>query len=409
MVKQSVSSMGTIFSTERFGRPQLLAGLLLLVFVGECAWLVAHEDPNSTGEDEIARIEGGLVQWHGQGIAGTPSVPTPQDPASTSGKGYDPHHSPLCYLIASAPILVFHVSPVSPLWSWLTRAPYILFGTLLGASLWYVSRRLYGNAGGYIALGLYCFSPAVIRSSALWAAPPDVAAAWGTFGAVFTAIAVSHTLYAPREVVLWNWRRIVLLGVSLTLAIGSHLGLAVIIPVLLAFMVYLAPDRKAAVAVILASACLIALLLLFASYFFHPGIFIRGLRHARLLDASWPSIKMPGAYLLLLREVAESGPVLLLLAPAALGVYVGWRRARYFGNTAPLLMAGLFLLLRLLSPHASGSVFVLTAVVFLFVFIAGIAADLLETKASEIVTAIVVGLVCANCFWDVAALARIGR
>jgi hypothetical protein len=47
--------------------------------------------------------------------------------------------------------------------------------------------------------------------------------------------------------------------------------------------------------------------------------------------------------------------------------------------------------------------------VFLFVFIAGIVADLLETKASEIVTAIVVGLVCANAFWDLAALVRIGR
>src|SRR6202166_2310342 len=85
-------------------------------------------------------------------------------------------------------------------WGWLARAPYVLFGVLLGASLWYVSRRLYGNSGGYIALALYCFSPAVVRSSALWLAGPDIAAVWGTFGAVFAAIAVSHTLYAPREV-----------------------------------------------------------------------------------------------------------------------------------------------------------------------------------------------------------------
>ena len=47
MVKQSVLLMGTIFSSQRFGRPQLLAATLLLVFVGECAWLVAHEYPNS--------------------------------------------------------------------------------------------------------------------------------------------------------------------------------------------------------------------------------------------------------------------------------------------------------------------------------------------------------------------------
>jgi hypothetical protein len=406
--------MGGIFSSQRFGRPQLLAGLLLLVFISECAWLVAREYPGaistSTSEAEFVRIGEGLAQWHGQGIAGTPSVRiAPLEPAPAAGDSYDPHHSPLWYLIASAPVYVFHLSPDSRLWIWLTRAPYILFGTLLGASLWYVSRRLYGNAGGYIALGLYCFSPAVIRSSALWAAAPDVAGAWGTFGAVFTAIAVSHTLYAPREVVLWNWRRIVLLGVSLTLAVGSQFGLAVIIPVLLAFMLYLAPDRKAAVAVILAAACFVAVLSLFSSYFFHFGIFIQGLRHARLLDASWRSFKMPGAYFLLLKEVSESGPVLLLLAPAALAVYLGWRRTRYFGNAAPLMMAGLFLLLRLLSPHASGSVFILTAVVFLFVFIAGIAADLLETKASETITAIVVGLVSANAFWDLVALARIGR
>src|SRR5437868_8446393 len=100
--------------------------------------------------------------------------------------------------------------------------PYVVFGGLLGASVWYVSRRLYGNAGGYIALALYCFSPAVILASTLWFAEPNIAGTWGTFGAVFTAIAVSHTLYAPREVVLWNWRRILLLGVSLGLATGSH-------------------------------------------------------------------------------------------------------------------------------------------------------------------------------------------
>jgi hypothetical protein len=275
--------------------------------------------------------------------------------------------------------------------------------------LWYVARRLYGNAGGYIALTLYCFSPAVIRSCALWVAEPDVAGAWGTFGAVFTAIAVSHTLYAPREVVLWNWRRIVLLGVSLTLAVGSQFGLTVVIPVLLVFMLYLAPDRKRAAVVILASACFIALLLLFASYFFHPTFFLEGLKQARFLDVNWRSMAMPGAYKQLVKEVAGSGPVLILLFPAALVVFVSWPRARYFGNAAPLIMAFLFLLQRVLSPHSAGSVFGMTAVVFLFVFIAGIVADLLENKSLESVSAVLVGLVAANALWDLVGLARIGH
>ena len=386
-----------------------MAAALLLLFVGECAWLVAHEYPNATGQDELARIEEGLAQWHGLGVAGTPGIRTPLGAAPGSNDLYDPHHSPLWSLIAAAPPVIFHVSPDSLRWLWLSRLPYIVFGTLLGASLWYVSRRLYGNAGGYIALILYCFSPAVIRSCTLWVAEPDVAGAWGTFGAVFTAIAVSHTLYAPREVVLWNWRRIVLLGVSLTLAVGSQFGLVVIVPVLLAFMLYLAPDRKRAAIAILGASCFIAACLLFASYFFHPALFGHGLKHARFLDAHWRSIAMPGAYKQVLKELAGSGPVLILLFPAALVVFVVWPRTRYFGNAAPLIMGILLLLQRVLSPHTAGSVFSLTAVVFLFVFISGIIADLLEIKSTESLSAVLVGLVAANALWDLVGLARIGH
>jgi hypothetical protein len=226
---------------------------------------------------------------------------------------------------------------------------------------------------------------------------------------VFTAIAVSHTLYAPREVVLWNWRRIVLLGVSLTLAVGSQFGLAFIIPVLLAFMLYLAPDRKRAAIAILAAACCIAIILLFASYFFHPALFLQGMKHARFLDVTWPSLVRLAAYRQLLKEVAGSGPVLILLFPVALVVFMLWRRVRYFGNAAPLVTAALFLVERVLSPHAAGSVFSLTAVVFIFVFISGIVADLLENKSLESVSAVLVGLVAANALWDLVGLARIGR
>ena len=96
---------------------------------------------------------------------------------------------------------------------------------MLGASLWYVARRLYGNAGGYIALALYCFSPAMIVNAAGAQSLGEMGAVWGAFGTVFTAIAVAHTLYAPREVVLWNWRRILLLGLSLALAAGNQFSL----------------------------------------------------------------------------------------------------------------------------------------------------------------------------------------
>jgi hypothetical protein len=61
------------------------------------------------------------------------------------------------------------------------------------------------------------------------------------------------------------------------------------------------------------------------------------------------------------------------------------------------------------SPHAPESVFTLLAVIFLFVFVAGIAADLLETKGRELSLALIVGLVAANAVWNLIGLARLGR
>jgi hypothetical protein len=247
----------------------------------------------------------------------------------------------------------------------------------------------------------------VVRSSALWLAGPDIAGAWGTFGAVFTAIAVSHTLYAPREVVLWNWRRIVLLGISLALAVGSQFSLVLVIPVLLVFMLYLAPGRRSAALVILCAASAVGLALLFTAYFFHPGIFWQSLNHARLLSGSMAALGMKGAYLQMLTEVRASGPVLVLLVPAALVTFILWRRSRYFGNSAPLLMALLFLALRVASPHDRDSVFALIGGVFLFVFVAGILADLLETQAWELTAAVLTGLIAANALWSLIRLAGI--
>ena len=85
-----------------------------------------------------------------------------------------------------------------------------------------------------------------------------------------------------------------------------------------------------------------------------------------------------------------------VLVPAAIIGYLSWRRSRYFGNTAPFIVALLFAGLRIGSPHASDSIYSLAAVVFLFVFVAGIAADMMETKSGSMVSAILAGLLSAN-------------
>src|SRR5882724_8484359 len=397
--------MGRFFTRERFGRPQVLAGTLLLIFLAQCAWLVNRSRFVAPEAHEISRICEGLGEWRGHWIASTPSAARTQQ--SVGDEPFDSHHSALWYLISSAPsLLLLGNTSNYGYFGWLAHAPYLIFGALLGASLWYVARRLYGNAGGYTALSLYCFSPGIIRATALWFAQPEIGAAWGTFGTIFTAIAVAHTLYAPREVVLWNWRRILLLGISLGLAIGSQFSLLVVVPLALGLMFYVAPTRRLAATVIWASACGIALLLLFASYAFHAGVFSQGLHHAIFFAGTWRAFLMAGAYGEIVSQLAQNSPALVAAVPAAVVTYLAWPRARYFGNTAPLLVSTIFLLLAIASPHYPGLGFNLMAVPFLFVFVAGIVADLLETPQRGLVLSCILGLLVANGVWNVWELAR---
>ena len=409
--------MDAFFTRERFGKPQFLAGLLLLVFVGQCAWLASRAARERADSAEMNRIVRGLAFWRGTSPGITYYVPQQTSPESKAGPGSrilgepDPYHSRLYYLVASAPLLLWPgplTSNSRLIWFWLARVQYFCFGVLLGASLWYVARRLYGNAGGYVALTLYCFSPGMIRSTAVWLDPPEVGVVWGAFGAVFTAIAVAHTLYAPREVVLWNWRRIVLLAVSLALAVGSQFSLVILIPVVLAFLLYLAPTRRKAAVVIWAAACVLAGVLLFASYFFHITTFGHALAHARFFGETWQAFAMPGAYQQLVSQLGQICPALLIAFPAALITYFAWPRTRYFGNTAPLMSAILFLILGLATPHYPGLGFSLIAVPFLFLFVSGIFADLLETRHHSMVLACLSGLLAAYAIFSLMELGRVG-
>jgi hypothetical protein len=411
--------MEKFFTRDRFGRPQFLAGCLLLVFLLQCLWL-SHRSLRGLDASEGFRINEGLSQLHGGKIAGTPSpgarpsLDQEVNPGTWffTDDGYDPYHSPLWYLTAAGGLLLWPGSlqmDSLAYWGWLAHAPYLAFGLLLGASLWYVARRLYGNAGGYTALALYCFSPGIIRATSLWFAQPEIGAAWGTFGTIFTAIAVAHTLYAPREVVLWNWRRILLLGVSFALAVGSQFSLLVTIPLALALMLYVAPTRRMAAIVICAFSCAVAALLLFSSYFFHAATFWQSLRHANLVDITWRAFIMPGAYEQVISQLGQNSPALLIAIPAAIVTYLVWPRARYFGNTAPLIVAVVFLVLAVAAPHDPGQGFHLMAVPFLFVFVAGIAADLLETPQASLVRSCIFGLLLANSIWNLSELLRHAR
>lgn len=383
--------MPRFLSRDRFGAPQLAALLMLALFAAQCLWLMAASPMSPS---QAALLERGLDQWQ----RGRINV-------------QDPYRSPLYYLLASLPIANYHgVGDPAAMQArrWQVRLPWLIFGLLLGASIWYVARRLYGNAGGYIALLLYCFSPLMIAEAASYYVQPEVTAAWGAFGAIFTSIAVAHTLYAPRRV-LWNWRRILLLGLSLALAIGSQFSLWVLLPMALAFLLYLAPGRRPAAFAIFGAGCAVAFLILWAAYSFSSATLSAGLHRAAFWDVTWEALRVPFAYKELLVRLVRTSPALVIFVPWVLITFIVWSRARYFGNAAPLMVAGIFLFLGLITPHQPGQGFELVAMPILFVFIAGVLADLLESKQRQIVMGIVVGLLAAYIVWSVTSLGRIGR
>ncbi len=365
------------------GTPQWAALVLLAAFLLQCLWFAAHL-PLTAGEGNV--IESGLVEL---------------EHLSTTASSL---RSPLVPLIAGVAARLSggeknfaHISDYRlPI-----RLPFILFGALLGASLWYVARRLYGNLGGYVALSFYCFSPTVIGASGEIGA--QVLGAWGAFGLIFTAIAVSHTLYAPREVVLWNWRRILLLGLSIAICVGAQFSFWLLLIPALAFMLWVGHVRPAAAMAIFFAACAVAVVLLFATYAFRPAVFVEALRHAYWLEISHSEFSLSGISLLLRTFFLQNGIGLLLLLAVALVTFAVWKRARFFGTAAPLI-TGVLLVLCALRMHYSGFAFLFLALPFLILFMAGVSADLLESRYAVFANAIIVGVLVANAIMDVYGL-----
>ncbi len=261
----------------KIGLPQIAALVLLLLFLAQSLWFMANVPITQM---ESSYIEDGLLHV---------------DRLLNAGTDY---RSPLIPVLAGVPARLIdshgnfvHLSQ----YRFLIRLPFLLSGLLLGASLWYVARRLYGNFGGYIALGLYCFSPMVItRSSQV---QPDIVGAWGAFGLVFTAIAAAHTLYAPRDVILWNWKRIVLMAISIALCVGSQWSLWIVLLPALAFMLWVGHVRPAAVLSIFGAACALALFFLWGIASFRPAVFAEALRSAHWIEFSPAAgFRQVGAY-----------------------------------------------------------------------------------------------------------------
>jgi hypothetical protein len=248
----------------------------------------------------------------------------------------------------------------------LLRLPFLGAGCVLGAGLWWVTRRLYGNLGGYTALALYCFSPAVLRACV--APNPEMLAALGVYGGVYTCIGVAHAMQGP----VTKWRpRIVLLTAAFGLAAAAHIAALGLVALLgLAAMLWVAEGRRSQVLPVVVISSAGALGLVFACYGFSPDAF----------SYFFSSTAGPGLLSLSLDParrffitLANAG--ITIAAAAALVLYLGVRKSRYFGNSVPLICASILLVL--VMTGAPGSPW-LWALPFLLTFIGGVYADAYE-------------------------------
>ena len=373
----------------RIGRPQRLAALLLLFFFSECLWVIAHQQ---LSQQDYRYAECGREMWE---------QPSPLAGYFTTCGNLNGDGS-FAYRLAGFPLTVQRLAmlgadklrrPENRLYTggtlrgttwearhqlfsvkYLLHLPFVAFAVWLGGGLWWVARRLFGNEGGFFALGLYCSCPAVVR----FAVTPnnDVLAMWGLYGLVYTAMGVAHAMQGPRD----KWRpRIILLTTALGLTAAAHLLAAMIGFVMaLVWMLYLAERHRSYVMQILVFAAVGALAILFAFYSFRlaPFSYVFTGGGARF----W--FTLDGAQRFFLDFANSPIAVATLIS---LLLYLVVPRCRYFGNTAPLVMV--LLLLPLVTTQTISRTW-LWALPFLFTFVGGVFADALETRQRKLFLAL---------------------
>ncbi len=243
----------------------------------------------------------------------------------------------------------------------LLRLPFLFAGCLLGGCIWWVTRRLYGNLGGYSALALYCFSPAIIKACV--SPNPEVLAALGVYGGVYTCIGVAHAMQGPRR----KWRpRIVLLTAIFGVAASAHIVALPLAALLgLVAMLWVAEGHRSQTLPVVLTASAGALLFVFACYGFSPDACSYVFRSAA--GFLWLSAGPALRFFLAL----PNGGVAVATC-AALVLYLAARKSRYFGNTIPFLCA--LILMLLVMTDVPGSPW-LWSLPFLLTFVGGVFAD----------------------------------
>ncbi|WP_263358691.1 glycosyltransferase family protein [Acidicapsa ligni] len=371
----------------RFNLPQRIAAGLLLLLLVQGFWLTSRQ---TLSERDYQYARCGREMWE---------HPSPLAGYFTSCGNI--HDGILAYRLAGLPLTlnleyerftdnfrkpedkVVHTLDV-PASTWelrhqmthillLLRLPFLFVSVILGGALWWVTRRLFGNLGGYTALTLYCFSPAILRASI--APNPEILTALGFFGGIYTCIGMAHAMQGPRR----KWRpRMVLLTLCFGIVAASHIAALPLLAGLgFVLMLWIAEGRRSQLLPVLLVASIGSVLLLFACYGFSPDAFSYIFRS----DAGQLGFALEPAHRFFW-TLSNAG--ITIASVSALLLYLGLRKTLYFGNTAPLLTA--ILLFVLMTSGVPGAPW-LWAQPFLLTFIGGVFADAYESPRGRLAIA----------------------
>jgi len=370
----------------RFNLPQRIAAGLLLLFLAQGLWLTAHQ---TLSDRDYTYARCGRETWERpsalagyyttcgnihDGILGYRLAGLPLTLNLLVERGLDTFRKPEDKVIqANGQVSTWELRHQMTHVLLLMRLPFLLAGCMLGGGLWWVTRRLYGNFGGYTALGLYCFSPAVLRACV--APNTEVLAALGVYGGVYTCIGVAHAMQGPRK----KWRpRIVLLTAAFGLAAASHIAALPVVALLgLVAMLWVAEGRRSQVLPMVLIGVAGALLCVFGCYGFSPDAFSYVFRSS----AGFVGVSLDPAKHFF-SSIENAG--ITLSAVASLALFLGIRRSRYFGNTAPLVCAVVLFVLILTGTQGTPW---LWAVPFLLTFVGGVFADAYESPRGRLAMA----------------------
>ena len=374
-----------------FNLPQRIAAALLAAFLIQGFWLIAHQDLTDS-DYQYARcgreiwekpsplagyfttcgnIHDGILAYRAAGLPLTLNL--------LAQRGLDLFRKPEDRVVqtsgasGSAELSTWELRHQLSHASLLLRLPFLFAGFVLGGALWWVTRRLYGNWGGYTALALYCFSPAILKASV--DPNPEILAAVGLYGGIYTSLGVAHAMQGPRR----KWRpRIILLTVIYGAVAASHIAALPVVALLsLIFMLWIAEGRRAQILPIVLLAVAGALLLVFACYNFSPDAFSYVFRSA--VGFLWFSLDPARRFFTTLGNAG-----ITIAAAAAVLIYLALRPSRYFGNTTPLLCA---LVLFLLITTGVRSTPWLWSLPFLLTYIAGVFADAYDSHRRKLALA----------------------